>query len=109
MQKVSSYLTQLRSTAEAATRGPWYDRRMYGVSSIETLKRDVVAHAVEYAKAGNAQFITRWDPATALLVMDVLEGVEGFRVHGEAKNGTHADIMFAALAALKAHVEGEAT
>ena len=37
--------------------------------------------------------------ARALLAaLDVVEKVEGFRVHGSAKGGTHATLMFAALA-----------
>ncbi len=31
----------------------------------------------------------------------VAEAVKGFKIHGSAKNGTHAGIMFDALAALE--------
>lgn len=34
-------------------------------------------------------------------VMDVVNAAESFRVHGEAKNGTHAAILFKALSALQ--------
>ena len=40
-------------------------------------------------------------PAQAKKILAVVEAAKGFRDHGEAKNGTHAKVMFDALAALQ--------
>jgi hypothetical protein len=85
----SGYLTQLRSTAEAAEK---------------PIKPELRVAAL-------IAFSTRWDPATALLVMDVLEAAANIPMPSTTEHKhliTPAAIpLMYALAALRAHVEGE--
>jgi hypothetical protein len=52
-------LTEIESRASAATEGPWGISTCYGVATIIAGEdgKDSIAHAVEYLKNGDAEFI----------------------------------------------------
>ena len=50
-------IEEMKRIAEARTNGPWQYSCCYGVATIECEKNNPIAHAVEYIKTRDADFI----------------------------------------------------
>lgn len=104
-------IEELRRLAEAATPGPWSRGGVtiealhivaYGAPIGERCIADITDYRAK--RLEDATFIAAANPAAILALLDRLEKLErinetawGFRVHGVAKDGTHAKILWKAM------------
>lgn len=72
-------LDEIERLVEGATPGKWYYTTCYGVANIEAGRNNTIAHAVEYLKTSDAQYIAAMNPETTKHLINRIRKLEAIR------------------------------
>lgn len=119
---MSDWINSLRATAEKATKGPWEHSVIYAALRFFRKCGNDVSDMEGYTPSwrypdgeADAAHIARWDPATALLVVEVLEAADALHQRAIVAaspislNDTRLFKLEDALVTLRHHIDGGGT